>query len=442
MSSHILWQNEEKTVTLLDIPRSIAEAQGFNRPAEHDLLSTHPRETPYPSCEPKSAKAKAKLVDNTTDQTLSAEYQQLLTEALRAVRLHCSGDWCLPRPFVEEAQAGGKKRKLGEGEVAARDPVSANDGEEYAKRIPDYFLSSIARAQPQDYKFQLDDAPESEAKGEQYVVADDSSQFVANDTDHEATLSISSPAEQNSPTYRFTLPPGSAFFLGNCADSMTFRKAIRQHARDRGTKSDFDFILLDPPWPNRSIKRTHKTAGTTYSTISSLDELGDLILDMQLESLMAEGALVGVWITNKQAARELVLGSGGLLECWDVGLIEEWIWLKTTTSGEPTSALDSLWKKPYEVLLLGRKRRKGAAATRDEVNPAVKRKVMIGVPDLHSRKPCLKKLIESLLPDADASTALEVFARHLVSGWTSWGDECIKYNWEGYWHHNHREEAR
>ena len=57
----------------------------------------------------------------------------------------------------------------------------------------------------------------------------------------------------------------------------------------------------------------------------------------------------------------------------------------------------------------------------------------MSVPDLHSRKPCLKELIETLLLDANHYRALEVFARHLVAGWWSWGDECLKFNWEGNW---------
>ncbi|KAK3076285.1 hypothetical protein LTS18_013420, partial [Coniosporium uncinatum] len=28
---------------------------------------------------------------------------------------------------------------------------------------------------------------------------------------------------------------------------------------------------------------------------------------------------------------------------------------------------------------------------------------------------------------------LEVFARHLVEGWWSWGDEVLKFSWDGCW---------
>jgi N6-adenosine-specific RNA methylase IME4 len=29
--------------------------------------------------------------------------------------------------------------------------------------------------------------------------------------------------------------------------------------------------------------------------------------------------------------------------------------------------------------------------------------------------------------------ALEIFARHLVAGWTSWGNECLKFQDVRYW---------
>ena len=152
---------------------------------------------------------------------------------------------------------------------------------------------------------------------------------------------------------------------------------------------------------------------------------------MDLDTYMKRNGLVGIWITNKPAFRSLVLGHGGLFERLNVSLIEEWIWIKTTTSGEPVSSLDSLWRKPYEVLLLGRAASDpwivaGAA-------PDVQRRVIAGVPDLHSRKPCLKGLIELFMPEPAEYSALEIFSRYLVAGWCSWGNEVLKFNWQGYW---------
>ena len=84
----------------------------------------------------------------------------------------------------------------------------------------------------------------------------------------------------------------------------------------------------------------------------------------------------------------------------------------------------SEWKKPYEILLVGKKTEHKAKQPR--------RRVIIAVPDLHSRKPCLKHLVEKLLLWPGCS-GLEVFARNLVSGWMSWGNEVLKYQWTGMW---------
>ena len=60
--------------------------------------------------------------------------------------------------------------------------------------------------------------------------------------------------------------------------------------------------------------------------------------------------------------------------------------------------------------------------------------MIAAVPDVHSRKPCLKSLIEEAFEfKAGEYRALEVFARGLVAGWWSWGDECLRFQWEGWW---------
>ena len=72
---------------------------------------------------------------------------------------------------------------------------------------------------------------------------------------------------------------------------------------------------------------------------------------MDIDTYIEHNALVGIWITNKDTLRKHVLE---LFERWNVGLVEEWVWIKTTTQGEPMFDIDSVMRKPYEVLLLGR----------------------------------------------------------------------------------------
>ena len=165
-----------------------------------------------------------------------------------------------------------------------------------------------------------------------------------------------------------------------------------------------------------------------------MPHLRQMLLNMDIGSYIKRNGLVCLWITNKQAMHDHVLGEDGLFAHWNVALVEEWIWLKTTVHGEPILALDSLWRKPYEVLLLGRKIKLGMDFVREGDDcDQIKRRVIISVPDAHSRKPCLKELIEPLMADPNDYRALEIFPRHLVAGWWSWGNECLRFNWDGYW---------
>jgi N6-adenosine-specific RNA methylase IME4 len=93
--------------------------------------------------------------------------------------------------------------------------------------------------------------------------------------------------------------------------------------------------------------------------------------------------------------------------------------------------MNSSFRKPYETLLLGR----AAPNSWTAMGPApeIKRRIIAAVPDIHSRKPCIKELIEPYMPDPNDYAALEIFSRYLVEGWMSWGNEVVKFNWDYYW---------
>lgn len=428
-----LWQSENKDITLIDIPRSISFAQGTSEhPCQDTLLSTEPQEEPYPTNEPKSPAARAKLVNNTVDVRLHHEYATLLDGALVKVKAECNGPWCLPRPFVEVPASKGKKRKLspeGEEDIGKIEDSKRNirAGEGSHLSLPDDFmrrLSQLPSARIHGVELEgLNDANGGNIMCERQ-----------RDGTGQRWLAVSHPQDRAT-FFNFSIPPGSSFVLGSCWDSTTLHSHVRAQAQELDIPKKFDAIILDPPWPNRSVKRTHKTANSTYSTVATLQDVYQLIIGMDLDMLMTDECAVAMWITNKPAVRDIVLGEGGLFECWGVELVEEWIWLKTTLHGEPVTPINSVWRKPYEVLLVGRKRRNYLTPVEEKLakHTDVKRRVLMSVPDLHSRKPCLKELIESLVRNADCYRALEVFARHLVAGWWSWGDECIKFNREGNW---------
>lgn len=431
--SHIIWQSADPDITLIDIPVSISSAQGTNdRPFSDSLVSTNPQEQPYQTNEPKSAAARAKLVSNTVDSELHGEYAKLVEDALDRIREGHDRPWCLPRRLGQARKKEGHKRSLSFDHGNGSPERNNNSNKHHADsnltaELPSDFLPSLSRT-----SFAQVHGVKSDETTEQY--SEDPPSQSEEEQDPRTKLSIVHPDDHETP-FNFLIPPRSSFVLGPCSDPQTLHRSVRAQAQELETSKTFDLVILDPPWPNRSVKRTHKTANSTYSTVATLDGVYELIMGMDLDVLMADSCLVAIWITNKPAVRELVLGEQGLFDCWGVELIEEWLWLKTTLHGEPVTPIDSVWRKPYEVLLIGRKRRQYTQTSEETKleHGQVKRRVLASVPDLHSRKPCLKDLLEPLVRSFGDYRALEVFARHLVADWWSWGDECIKFNWEGYW---------
>jgi hypothetical protein len=108
-----------------------------------------------------------------------------------------------------------------------------------------------------------------------------------------------------------------------------------------------------------------------------------------------------------------------------------------TTHGEPVLNLSSSFRKPYEILLIGRK------TSKERIIDVPELKVIIGVPTYHSQKPCLKgnsvpvaqihhlEIFDELVPDG--YRGCELYARNLVEGWMSVGDECLKFMRHDYW---------
>lgn len=262
-----------------------------------------------------------------------------------------------------------------------------------------------------------------------------------NASEHPLTLHLSSRATRESVTspnpssFAFAIPPYSAFVLGDVTQTVpALRTTLR--ALSPRTHGRADWLLLDPPWPNRSALRSR-----AYRPQYSVEATTRLLRRLDLDACIAPAGHVGVWVTNRASCRAAVLR---LFEEWNVELVEEWVLAKVTCGGEPVTVLGGTWRRPYEVLLIGRKpgdamavvdsglRSSSKAAAVDGVDQ-VRRRVLAAVPDLHSRKPCLKWLVERLLVRREGYVGVEVFARHLVAGWLSWGNEVLKYNWLGYW---------
>jgi N6-adenosine-specific RNA methylase IME4 len=215
----------------------------------------------------------------------------------------------------------------------------------------------------------------------------------------------------------FMIPPDSLFILATVRTGRAAFLTAMQTLFDSSIARPFDLILLDPPWSNRSVRRS----GAYATAESQLDDPFAHAAHVVKEHLSPTG-VVAIWITNKSIVRRAVCE---MMQIQNLRLHEEWVWIKTTSNGEPVTPLDGVWRRPYEILLLFRKQ------LCKEVR--VQRRVIAAVPDLHSRKPCLKILFERLLPLPDKYHALELFARNLTAGWWSWGDEVLKFQHESCW---------
>ncbi|NWZ69426.1 METL4 protein, partial [Acrocephalus arundinaceus] len=205
---------------------------------------------------------------------------------------------------------------------------------------------------------------------------------------------------------KYLVPPKSSFLL---SDISCLQPLLNY-------KKKYDVIVIDPPWENKSVKRSNR-----YSHLSSWQ-----IKQIPVPALAAPNCLVVTWVTNRQ--KHLRFVKDELYPHWSVKTLAEWHWVKITTAGEFVLPLDSLHKKPYEVLVLGRVQGdvKEALRKSEGVLPIPEHQLIVSIPcSLHSHKPPLAAVLaEFIKPDVEC---LELFARNLQPGWTSWGNEVLKF---------------
>lgn len=434
----ILYQNPTKTVTLLDIPTSIAHAQStIDHPCNDQIYASSPPQTPYPSTEPKTERAKANALPTKPVSDADVEFQEaLLQQGLKEVAKNChlADDWCLPRktsPFIPERQS--KKRKADEDidklfSPQRINPVHSSTGVFSDSNVENEGKSGILSSLTvPDLKI-LESEIGVRSFEEQLILSSESTpkaytcSSIRILTNRLIRNPHPDPLSLQCLGVIYKIPPNANFLLSKIGEPTApafSMAALTMYPNSSATAGpgQFDFVLLDPPWANRSVRRSAR-----YDTMHNSDPM--IVLQAMLGQHIALNALVACWVTNKASVRDTALE---VFRAWDVQLIEEWAWLKTTVGGLPVTKIDGHWRKPYEILLLGRK-------GNDEVQKFgndVRRRVIVAVPDLHSRKPHLKTLMKPFLPGN--YRALEVFARNLTAEWWSWGDEVLKYNWEGHW---------
>ncbi|KAJ6017016.1 hypothetical protein N7451_000395 [Penicillium sp. IBT 35674x] len=499
-NSSILFHNNKNTVFLVDIPESIAQAQELlpatSAPGQDECVPTGQTSTisnqgnrkhkiqkrcptstvalmmPYPSfTEPKTDSARAKVLSRTSlcEQRFHGEFvQPHVADALDELRAGYSpsdSQWCLPRAVLDETARGKeasdisdlptKKRKLDQPQDGHWSP--SNQSGERGKSLWTTAPPTILSPTSLNIFSSI-----SELEG-----------VVKNPFEDEAVLSISAIGHNgvHCPS-EYIIPPRSAFVLCNLPLSQP--EPLETPIPGLPSSQRFNLMLFDPPWPNRSVRRNRGYQTHSYNEMDILSQrLQDILrvhsyrpLDEFSENSatstdantapeprkqVSNEAFAAIWITNSEKARkvayEALLAAGFRIH-------EEWIWIKVTADGQAVCPLDGVWRKPYEILVIGRKdptsvvsdlgnaTSRGNADTADllDVDPStITRRVIAAVPDLHSRKPNLKPVIERILFEfASGSTrksysALEVFARSLTSEWWACGNEVVKFNARDCW---------
>ncbi|KAF4306549.1 MT-A70-domain-containing protein [Botryosphaeria dothidea] len=431
--SSIIWHNDDWTVFVIDGPGSITAAQVMKgQPVIYRIVSQM---------------ARAKLWDpvkadddwrwSTKMQKHHTEIISIITDALEEISNALKTQpWCNERVTTHY-------------KISTKLLQEIVDGHLVVKEIETQNLVSTATATNPVANHQPAGANDTQAQGQNAGPEDQSNadlvgnvhdgnlatpqpiksalkptNFYHNHRDYPIKILVR-PEDSKIRSRPFWIPPHAAFLLSDCHDAHLLKQSV-QFMHDKHNHPDqFDLILMDPPWPNSSAE---DKGG--YKTFPMVEDMNVMWLHMNLSSYMATGCIVAVWITNREMVRNQVLGPGGLFDRWGVDLIEEWIWIKTTPNGVPLCPLDTEKRKPWETLLVGQKSHNVPSTG----NKPVQRRVIAGAPDLHSRKPCLKEVFELFMRKKEGEyMALEIFARACVSGWWSWGDEAIKFNWENFW---------
>ena len=253
----------------------------------------------------------------------------------------------------------------------------------------------------------------------------------------------------------YIMPPRSSFLMSDKALIYDFM-------------AEFDFVVVDPPWANKSVNRSSyyqmlsTTKGTpdlnNFARKRKYEQSGYMFDEINIPRLLVSGGVLAVWITNKQAHIDHVLNE--LFPKWGIELQKVCFWLKVTSSGDPICPFGSPHKKPYEILLFGKKlsqpvEHKDLSSselkslldfpesllefqpTTHETEPSTSdsRKVVIAsIPCVqHSRKPPLEHVYRALFPSLlpvqlnVEPRYLELFARSLNPGWLSLGNEVLLF---------------
>ncbi|CAO1410310.1 unnamed protein product [Diamesa hyperborea] len=203
----------------------------------------------------------------------------------------------------------------------------------------------------------------------------------------------------------YLIPPNCKFFNKNIEDITSCLPLNHENK--------FDFIVLDPPWENRYIKRLKQTTKSqSYFMLQDKE-----ILQIPLENYIKLNTLLVIWCTNSGTHINAI--KNDFLPKWNLKLLTIWHWIKVDLNGDTFCSFRDN-KKPYEKIFI--------ATHKDNVNlhQEVPKDLLIfsNPSSIHSHKPPLIELFKKHLPTSPKF--LEIFARSLYTNFTSIGLEVLK----------------
>lgn len=184
----------------------------------------------------------------------------------------------------------------------------------------------------------------------------------------------------------------------------------------------FNLIVIDPPWENGSARQKSR-----YPTLPN-----NYFLSLPIKQLThTDGALVALWVTNREKLHGFV--EKELFPAWGVRYVASSYWLKVKADGSLINDLDLFHHRPYECLLLGQCHREAMdSKCQSESKPVQDNQIIISIPGDYSRKPPVGGLLLDYVPGFKPARCIELFAREMISGWTSWGNEPLHFQGSRY----------
>ncbi|PRP79394.1 methyltransferase-like protein 4-like [Planoprotostelium fungivorum] len=178
----------------------------------------------------------------------------------------------------------------------------------------------------------------------------------------------------------------------------------------------YNIVVMDPPWENKSVDRSKK-----YKTLPNYSLFSIPVVDLLYGGEATENpcGLFAVWVTNKLKFQRFVTET--LFPKWRIEYLTTWYWIKIDREGQLIFPLSSSHRRPYEPLLIGRFSRR---IDEELENFPREPRFLISRPGAHSTKPKLNSIFSPFL-EGDVR-GLELFARNLIGGWTSWGNEVLQ----------------